>query len=165
MSKKTLCLGLVLLWSMLLSSVATAKAVISPEIQQYLAHQGVSLYQDRGRVLLVMFSDKVFSSIHPTQIAPESYVLIDAVSRLLNQIQPAKISIRCFSSNQNLSRHDALTLTRRQARHLAAYFWSQGVPYLSMRYTGGGQFFPIAANTNNYGVYSNNRVEIRWQMP
>ena len=164
MNKKTLCLSLALLCSVFLAPPSMAGPAISPAMQKYFADHGVSTYQDRGRVLLVMYSDRVFSSSHPTQLAPESYVLIDAISRLLNRVQPPKVSIRCFSSNQNLSSRDALVLTQRQARHVAAYLWSQGVPYQSMSYVGGGQRYPVAANTNNLGVYSNSRVEIRWQM-
>ena len=55
MNKKTLCSWLVLMWAVLIAPMSMANTVISPDMQQFLSHHGVSMYEDRGRVLLVMY--------------------------------------------------------------------------------------------------------------
>lgn len=127
-------------------------------IRCQLSRQGVAVVQKGDIIKVYLPVDKVFKT-NTYVIKEESYDLLDKLTILLKASLPVCIQIAgntddigTFRSRCNLSDH--------QARAVADYFWTHGIPHQYLRPIAHSSCDPIAYRWTARGSGYNRRIEI-----
>lgn len=158
------CSGLVYLFALLLAPVGFVCAQSGIGLSGASGKQTSNVfgsYTMHHKHLVVLPTHELFLHDRPTTINPAFYQGITAVADAIRGDQPPFVEVDVYGNGSGLA-DQAIALTRAQARTVAAYLWSQGLPACQIRHRGRGDVAPLLASGGAAGDYFNARVEIRW---
>ena len=120
---------------------------------------GVQVIQVGDKVTIVMPSDYVFI-FNTATIRTSAMPMLNTTILLLDRYGHVNMKIAAYTDD-TLSPTSAFDLTRKQAKSIAAYFWSYGGwPFNLVDPIGKGNLDDIATNGNSMGSYYNRRIMI-----
>ena len=144
--------------------VACTDAPPLSTLEGKLPIEGVTVYEIDDQILVVLSTDHLFDAARPDHMKPAMYDQISNLAKIILHDHPVKVEIFAYANRNGLA-DESLALTKRQARTLAAYLWSQGVARQTMVYRGYGQAHPVAKTRSLGSDWVNNRIEVRWWLP
>lgn len=123
-----------------------------------LQKQGVQV-ESTDRLRIVMRTDKLFRFPTNTHLTRGGYPLLKVVAKLLQNYTGYCIIVTAYSDHVG-SPVQKLQNTEAKAQSVAAYLWSCGIPFGTMRIVGGADTQPVADNDTPQGSAANRRIEI-----
>lgn len=123
--------------------------------------EGVQVVQIGQYVRIIMPADLLFE-FNSATIRNSAVPALDTVLLFMSRYGTVPLTITGYSDNV-LPTDTAMLLTSRQAKSVAAYFWSHGIPFNMVYPIGRGSESSIASNGNSIGSYYNRRIEITFK--
>ncbi len=124
-----------------------------------LAGSGVGIKRvGEDKLALVMPGNLTFKS-SSAAIAPDSYKVLNSISKVLSEYDTTKVSIRGYTDSTGSAEFNR-SLSQDRADAVYYYLNGRGVSKTRMNSEGLGESFPIASNETANGRAENRRVEI-----
>jgi outer membrane protein OmpA-like peptidoglycan-associated protein len=123
-----------------------------------LQRDGVQVIQYGDTLRIIIPSDRLFE-FDSANIYPYAPRILDNVLIFLSRYGIAPIVINAYTDDV-LSPRASLALTRMQAKAIAGYLWTHGIPFDKVNPMGMGSSDPIATNGNSRGSAYNRRIEL-----
>lgn len=129
-------------------------------LRSQLANSGVGIKRvGENELQLIMPGNLTFNS-SSSAIAPESYTVLNSISKVLAEYNKTKISITGYTDNTgNATINNRLSKERADAVYY--YLNGRNIPKTRMEAQGLGSADPIASNSTSEGRAENRRVEIK----
>lgn len=129
-----------------------------------LEKQGVLVAQTGNRLKIVLGVDNFFRFPTSTQLINNRSQTLAQIAQLLRNYGPQLIIVSGHTDNVG-SDQAKLKRSYDQAKTIAAYLWSQGIPLRNMVVVGCADTEPVGSNHIMDGAAANRRIEIEVNYP
>lgn len=124
-----------------------------------LESDGVEVITRGEQIEVIIGVDRIFRSQSNLRVFQHRSITLDAISLLLKVHGFEHILIKAHTDNVGSDRAK-LGRSQQQAKTIAAYLWSQGIPLGAITPIGCGDTEPVALNKTLDGSAANRRIEI-----
>ncbi|MEM1328070.1 MAG: OmpA family protein [Bacteroidota bacterium] len=129
---------------------------VPPILEVPLAPDDLSLLKlEEGRIFQLK---NIFFDSNEAELLPRSYQELKKLLHIMRKHPTMEIEIRGHTDSQGQDSYN-VHLSKKRARAVAAYLWSEGIEQSRVHYIGLGSSRPIASNQDDSGRRLNRRVE------
>lgn len=146
---------------------ASANNFVTNDNQKLAAQldkQGVLVAQMANRIKIVLGVDNFFKFPTSTRLLDDRNATLRQVSQLVRSYNSPSIIVSGHTDNVG-SDQAKLKRSYDQAKTIAAYLWSQGIPLRSMMVIGCADTEPVGSSHTMEGAAANRRIEIEVHYP
>jgi outer membrane protein OmpA-like peptidoglycan-associated protein len=129
-----------------------------PYLVRKLQREGICIIQTGLKIHLLLPTDKFFY-IHSDRLIAAEYPLLYDIARFIENFGPVPITVAGHTDNMG-SPEQKRALSKNQARNVAAFLWSHGIPQKHIHILGRGDEAPLGFHNNPISRSYNRYIEI-----